>query len=1117
MHFFFCILTFSLFLALPLRAAESPPRLIVPSSHGAEIVSVVSTSDGKWILSGSKTREVKLWDATAAKEMGMIVAGKAGEESLVGLYPRNDKEVYAVSTRTLQIYAIPSLRLTTSIDLPHDTFTAAVSADGEAIYLGGAADRKQYVYVLRRGRFPVRKLFERGIEIDTGYIRGGAHLSPHISNDGKFFFYPDKAFQVVNLATQETVLTLPGTTAVNSSEPDQLGWTPDNLLAHYRTSGNDPGTTVVTLYDPASALKVATHSLPSRTSLIKTGHPGTTSIFAGANGFCFLTKSGFEGPFVGKHRVSSGAFAAEGRRFISAGSELDDTETYTNQIRAFDRANAGFSDRWSPTNLTPRIFKVSPQGNAVFVGNRGRLAKIIRFENGAVQVTSVDHLIEFDAEFSADGEQLIVHSGSHHRRQERLNVRTGKIASTAELSFNSDPRSQNGRLMTSPSGKYMTDFRLSGSSTEIYSSTSARPIRSLPSGHYTYDEPTLPCAFSQDDTKFCYFAYEKPEKGGPSLVCFDLVSGDQLWKKTISGPIGGIFFSADSQQVTAMLAQRFPVIMILNATTGHEARATITSKTEVSGAERPAHSPDRTLVAYPCGNEVRVLDLATGELKGKLTNPAQNAARVAFLRDDQLISLSHDGSIRLWGLRRQELLGTMTFAKEGTDWAFVHPSGRFEATEGSQELMYFVQGTKRAPLSAYFEAFHTPGLVAEVLAGNPIQPPSVELKDLIEPPSVSLKLAGSTRNLTVENAPEEVSTETVTLAIVADSPDSPISEIRLFHNGKRIEAKTRNLVVEDDDATDDKPLSPGAKRERITVTLLPGENTFRAVALNAQRTESQPAELSVEFTPPKEGPAVAGRTDGGLQLHLVIVGINTYRNPKYNLNYAVPDASAVQEILQKSSGAIFSKVNVVTLFNEKATRSAVQDAFKAAAAASGPKDVFVFYYAGHGVMTTQGKPEFFLVPHEVTQLYGADDAMREKALSSTELLSYSQQIAAQKQLFLLDACQSAGALQAVAQRGAAEEKAIAQLARASGTHWITASGSEQFATEFEKLGHGTFTYALLEALSGKADNGDGRVTVNELKAFLETQVPELTRLHKGTPQYPASYGFGQDFPVAVVK
>ena len=58
-----------------------------------------------------------------------------------------------------------------------------------------------------------------------------------------------------------------------------------------------------------------------------------------------------------------------------------------------------------------------------------------------------------------------------------------------------------------------------------------------------------------------------------------------------------------------------------------------------------------------------------------------------------------------------------------------------------------------------------------------------------------------------------------------------------------------------------------------------------------------------------------------------------------------------------------------------------------------------------------------------------------------------------------------------------EERAIAQLARSTGTYWITATGSDQFATEFEELGHGVFTYSLIEGLKGMADNGDSKITI----------------------------------------
>lgn len=162
--------------------------------------------------------------------------------------------------------------------------------------------------------------------------------------------------------------------------------------------------------------------------------------------------------------------------------------------------------------------------------------------------------------------------------------------------------------------------------------------------------------------------------------------------------------------------------------------------------------------------------------------------------------------------------------------------------------------------------------------------------------------------------------------------------------------------------------------------------------------------------------------------------------------------------------------------------------------------------------------EFFIVPSDVVQLYGRDDLLKDKAISASSLKGYAQSINAQKQVFILDACQSAGALEAVTERGVAEEKAIAQLARSTGTFWITSTGSNQFASEFDRLGHGIFTYSLIEGINGKADaNNDKKLTIRELSTYIENKVPELSEQLKGTAQYPSAYSFGNDFPLVVYK
>ena len=113
--------------------------------------------------------------------------------------------------------------------------------------------------------------------------------------------------------------------------------------------------------------------------------------------------------------------------------------------------------------------------------------------------------------------------------------------------------------------------------------------------------------------------------------------------------------------------------------------------------------------------------------------------------------------------------------------------------------------------------------------------------------------------------------------------------------------------------------------------------------------------------------------------------------------------------------------------------------------------------------------------------------------------------------------QAGAATEALALRGAAEEKALAQLARSAGVHVLASAGSEQFAAEFTELRHGVFTYVLLKGLNGSADGApkDGKVTIYELKSYLDDQVPELTAKHKGEAQYPNTFSKGQDFPVVM--
>ena len=522
---------------------------------------------------------------------------------------------------------------------------------------------------------------------------------------------------------------------------------------------------------------------------------------------------------------------------------------------------------------------------------------------------------------------------------------------------------------------------------------------------------------------------------------------------------------------------------------------------------------DNTKLAITGENRgVRMVNKSYEQL-AETPNSGKGISSVVFTPKGSVYLTIEGDQINIFLTETGKLLGTYYSFKDSKDWLVVTPDGRYDGSPDAFKRLYYVKGVEVIALDALFEKFYTPGLYGMLIDGTP--PAPIEDKDNINnlkpAPKVKIQYEVQNRNLTVDDdIPSYTNTGgTAKLTVKANCPDDGVSEIRLYHNGKLVGSGTRNLVVEDDKIEKN-------KTQLFDIPLVEGENRFKAIALNTQRTESQPDEIIVNFKS-KTTPSVSGGSASDIQLHLVVIGINKYKNPKYNLNYATADASSFKEAIEKGGTGIFSKTNIVFIGDEKATKEGISAELEKVKTLAKPQDVFIFYYAGHGVLNQ--KKEFYLVPYDVTQLYGQDDALAQKGLSANQLQQFSKNIKAQKQLFILDACQSAGAIdQVMASRGAAEEKAISQLARATGTHWLTASGSEQFASEFTQLGHGTFTYVLLEALSGKADKGgDKKITVKELDAYLQEVVPELTAKYKGTPQFPASYGFGNDFPIGVVK
>ncbi len=238
----------------------------------------------------------------------------------------------------------------------------------------------------------------------------------------------------------------------------------------------------------------------------------------------------------------------------------------------------------------------------------------------------------------------------------------------------------------------------------------------------------------------------------------------------------------------------------------------------------------------------------------------------------------------------------------------------------------------------------------------------------------------------------------------------------------------------------------------------------------------------------------------------VVIGINDYPHVR-QLKYAVNDARAFYDLLVKTNR--IPPENVFLLVDDQAglkqIRSTLGTRIKNTA---GRDDMVIIYFAGHGaterdMMSPDGDGlEKYLLPYDADpkDLYAS-------ALPMREITHIFNRIRSQRLIFLADACYSGASggrtVSFTDVRATLSEAFLERISSGKGKIIITASSANEVSVEKEELGHGVFTYYLVEGLSGKADmDRDGLVTVDEAYRYVSEKVTQAT----GQEQHPVKKG-----------
>ena len=244
-----------------------------------------------------------------------------------------------------------------------------------------------------------------------------------------------------------------------------------------------------------------------------------------------------------------------------------------------------------------------------------------------------------------------------------------------------------------------------------------------------------------------------------------------------------------------------------------------------------------------------------------------------------------------------------------------------------------------------------------------------------------------------------------------------------------------------------------------------------------------------------------------MKKHALLVGVERYEDPAIDsLKFAAADASALGAKLREICG--FDRIRILADGDAtRPTKNAVLDAFVECADGLDSDDLFLFFFAGHGVEV-----------NGASVLLTCDTrlARSHHGITRQDLDCELAKVRAGKRILIFDACRNApesarsGAGNAMAETFARDIRACAENDSDSyvGTSLLFACKAGQRAYECADSGHGVLTHFLLEGLAKPEEWPHGELQFPSWVGVAQQRVSAWVRANTGHEQSPYYHHFG---------
>jgi filamentous hemagglutinin family protein len=500
-------------------------------------------------------------------------------------------------------------------------------------------------------------------------------------------------------------------------------------------------------------------------------------------------------------------------------------------------------------------------------------------------------------------------------------------------------------------------------------------------------------------------------------------------------------------------------------------------KTALGGFKEEVEAIDniREIYAYVARNGMVHVGNNQGDIELSIQNADNPIKLVKILENGKkLLTVLANGDLALWDMTSGNKMLRLFSTKQG--WTVMDAFGRFDGSDEAMENFSWIVDDQEIPLDSFSENYYEPGLLTSVLQNldylnsNP---------DMVEagislPPKVDLQLAE-----------QQTKGDEVLVKLSIYDRGGGIDKVNIYQNGRLISTEAHTIAEQSSQ-------EPSAGHHTVTLSIIPGagKNTLKVIASNNMGIENSSAEISFD-----------GKTKAyASAIRLLTVGINNYREKHLHLDYSVPDAKLIEDIIKNDSKQTTSK----SLLDEKATKPQILAELKEISQGS-QQDVLVIYFAGHGVAV--GK-EWYFLPYE-TRLQPNVEKIVAAGISATELNEIFKQSKIQHILLMVDSCYSGAGMSAFSTLENGQRYFSRQLSRSLGITVIAAATKDQEATELKSLGHGLFTYLVAQELQKPEETQS--FTAHGIAKSIADTLPAFSKKMTGSIQEPVVYTKGNDF------